>query len=416
MQIRLTVLGPRSGRAARGCDVLITAPEGTALGSVAGALASAAGSAQHGGRSAGSSVVLYAGTQRLAPTAVLGVPPLVDGALVSLHAPAGQHGEAGGHADHGQYGRFGQYGRPPAELARLHVVGGPDAGGVHLLPGGQARIGRSADADVPLDDPDVSRLHCEVTVGADGQVTVADLDSTNGTTLAGHPIGPRPVPFPPGALLGIGESTLRLTAAHTPELPPLPSAPDADGHLRVSLREERGGPERGAYGGAGTSAGAEFEPGVGARAEAGAGAGAEAGATVGADGSGHTYAVPDTDADTRTDTGTGTGTADGAGGAGAFAGDMVEIELMVFDAAQGKGVLVSRHLIEGDVAELDVDDRPRRDHQVLGYRRQEVPVVEVNLSVTVRNIVPGAWAVAKLELQEATAGRGDLVVACVIHQ
>ncbi|MDX6353792.1 MAG: hypothetical protein QOF98_695, partial [Streptomyces sp.] len=270
MQIRLTVLGPRSGRTARGCDVLITAPEGTALSAVAGALASAAGSAQHGGRSAGSSVALYAGTQRLAPTAVLGVPPLVDGALVSLHAPAGQLGEAGGPADHGQYGRFGQYGRPPADLARLHVVGGPDAGGVHLLPGGQARIGRSADADVPLDDPDVSRLHCEVTVGPDGQVTVADLGSSNGTTLAGRALGPRPVPFPPGALLGIGESTLRLTPAHTPELPPLPSAPDADGHLRVSLREEHGGLEQGAY------AGARLEPGAGAGSEFAAGYGSAA--------------------------------------------------------------------------------------------------------------------------------------------
>lgn len=245
MQIRLTVLGPRSGRAARGCDVLITAPAGTALGAVAGALASAAGSGQPGGRSAGSSVVLYAGTQRLAPTAVLGVPPLVDGALVSLHTPPEQYGEGGlvgGPTDQGQYGRFGQYGRPPAELPRLHVVGGPDAGGVHLLPGGQARIGRSADADVPLDDPDVSRLHCEIAVGADGEVTVADLGSTNGTTLSGQMVGARPVPFPPGALLGIGESTLRLAAAHTPEPAPLPSVPDADGHLRVSLRAEHRGP------------------------------------------------------------------------------------------------------------------------------------------------------------------------------
>ncbi|WP_410169470.1 FHA domain-containing protein, partial [Actinacidiphila rubida] len=233
MQIRLTVLGPRGGRTrlspAGRCDVLITAPEGTELGTVAGALASAAGSAQQGGRSASTSVALYAGTQRLSPTAVLGAPPLVDGALLSLHAPAEQQG------DHGRYGRFGQYGAPPAELARLHVVGGPDAGGVHLLQGGQARVGRSADADVPLDDPDVSRLHCEVAVGADGQVTVHDLDSTNGTMLDGEALGPRPQPFPPGALLQIGESTLRLDAAHSAVPPVLASQPDGDGHLRVSL-------------------------------------------------------------------------------------------------------------------------------------------------------------------------------------
>jgi FtsK/SpoIIIE family/Inner membrane component of T3SS, cytoplasmic domain len=233
MQIRLTVLGPRSGRTrlspAGRCDVLITAPEGTTLGTVAGALASAAGSAQQGGRSASTSVALYAGTQRLSPSAVLGAPPLVDGALLSLHAPAEQQG------DHGQYGRFGQYGSPPAELARLHVVGGPDAGGVHLLQGGQARVGRSADADVPLDDPDVSRMHCELAVGADGQVTVADLGSTNGSTLAGRSLGERPESFPPGALLQIGESTLRLDPARSAAPPVLASQPDGEGHLRVSL-------------------------------------------------------------------------------------------------------------------------------------------------------------------------------------
>ncbi|SFF86873.1 FHA domain-containing protein [Actinacidiphila alni] len=233
MQIRLTVLGPRSGRAQRACDVLITAPAGTALSAVAGALASAAGSGQPG-RSAGSSVALFAGPRRLPPTAPLGVPPLVDGALLSLHAPAEPQG---GHAaDHGQYGQFGQYGQPPAEAARLHVVGGPDAGGVHLLQGGQARIGRSADADVPLDDPDVSRLHCEVAFGPDGVITVADLDSTNGTTLAGRPVGPRPQPFPPGALLRIGESTLRLETGAPAGPTALATVADADGHLRISLR------------------------------------------------------------------------------------------------------------------------------------------------------------------------------------
>ncbi|WP_327290914.1 FtsK/SpoIIIE domain-containing protein [Streptomyces sp. NBC_01198] len=233
MQIRLTVLGPRSGRAARGSDVLVTAPAGTVLGSVAGALASAAGSGQPG-RSAGSSVALYVGQDRVPPTAVLGVPPLVDGAVLSLHASTGRPGEP---HDHGQYGSFGEYGRPSAEVARLLVVGGPDAGGVHLLPGGRATIGRSADADVPLDDPDVSRLHCEVAFGPDGGLTVADLGSTNGTTLSGRAVGAQPVPLPPGALLHLGESTLRLDPAGSPAAAPLPTTPDADGHLRVSLRD-----------------------------------------------------------------------------------------------------------------------------------------------------------------------------------
>ncbi|WP_031525181.1 FtsK/SpoIIIE domain-containing protein [Streptomyces sp. NRRL F-5123] len=243
MQIRLTVLGPRSGRAARGSDVLVTAPAGTVLGSVAGALASAAGSGQPG-RSAGASVALYAGQERVPPTAVLGVPPLVDGAVLALHAPAGPH-------DPGPYGSFGEYGSPAAGAARLLVVGGPDAGGVHLLPGGRATIGRSADADVPLDDPDVSRLHCEVTFGPDGTPTVADLGSTNGTTLDGRAVGPQPVPLPPGALLQLGESTLRLDPPGAPAPHHLPAAPDAEGHLRVGLRDS--GPEPEAVSAAGAA-------------------------------------------------------------------------------------------------------------------------------------------------------------------
>uniref|UniRef100_UPI001F0C67E3 FHA domain-containing protein n=1 Tax=Actinacidiphila soli TaxID=2487275 RepID=UPI001F0C67E3 len=225
MQIRLTVLGPRSGRAARSYDVLVTAPEGTRLGAVAGALASGSGSGQPA-RASGSTPALYAGADRLDPaTAVLGVPPLVDGAVLSLHAPADQHSGP-------------RPGEPSA--ARLHVVGGPDAGGVHLLQGGQARIGRSADADVALDDPDVSRLHCAVSVDSEGQVTVTDLGSTNGTKVGDRPVGDRPAPLPPGALLRIGESDLRLEPSPpgSPVPPPpasIPAIPDGEGHLRVSL-------------------------------------------------------------------------------------------------------------------------------------------------------------------------------------
>lgn len=221
MQIRLTVLGPRGGH---GCDVLVTAPAGTPLGAVAGALAASAGSGQPA-RSSGAAVTLYAGTQRLDPqTALLGVAPLVDGAVLSLHAPADP-----GHAE-----------RPAPEVpARLHVVGGPDAGGVHLLHGGLIHVGRSAEADIPLDDPDVSRLHCVLTVDPAGErITVADLGSTNGTSVDGRPVGERPVPLPSGALLRVGESTLCLQASRadgSPALPPGPPVvPDSEGRLHVT--------------------------------------------------------------------------------------------------------------------------------------------------------------------------------------
>ncbi|MCX5037497.1 MULTISPECIES: FHA domain-containing protein [Streptomyces] len=235
MQIRLTVvdpLGPHASaapaaptapaagaasverRPAR-CDVLVTAPAGTALAAVASALA-----ATLPGEGAGSGqVVLYAGAQRLdAQRSTLGEPPLIDGAVLCLGAP----GEPDPHAE-------------PADVpAQLHVVAGPDAGGVHLLHGGQIRLGRSADADVALDDPDVSRMHCAVTVGPDARVSVADLGSTNGTTLDGARVGDRPVRFAPGALLRIGESALRLVPVPPAAQVRVATTPDGEGHVRLS--------------------------------------------------------------------------------------------------------------------------------------------------------------------------------------
>ncbi|MER5934518.1 FHA domain-containing protein [Streptomyces sp. NPDC002054] len=212
MQIRLTVIGPRGGHQTvpATCDVLVTAPVGTPLSAVASGLA-----ATVGGPDTGGTVILYAGAERLdLQRRILGEPPLVDGAVLALHAPVP---EAEGAS-------------LPGSTAQLHVVAGPDAGGVHLLHPGQIRIGRSGEADVPLDDPDVSRLHCAVVVGEDGRVGVADLGSTNGTTVDGSMVGPDPVRLPPGALLRLGESTLLLTP---PPQVPLPLTPDSEGHLSL---------------------------------------------------------------------------------------------------------------------------------------------------------------------------------------
>ncbi|MEU5049812.1 FtsK/SpoIIIE domain-containing protein [Streptomyces sp. NPDC021096] len=219
MQIRLTVLGPLSGHTTCACDVLVTAPSGTALAAVASGLAAAVAAA---GSDLGSgAVVVHAGTERLdAQRCALGEPPLIDGAVLSLGAPADPERHAG----------VLPSGMPDA-VASLHVVSGPDAGGVHLLHGGEVRVGRSSSADVPLDDPDVSRLHCAVTLADDGSVTLHDLGSTNGTTLEGESVDGMPVALPPGALVRVGESTLSLYGTNAPA--PLPAAPDGEGHLRV---------------------------------------------------------------------------------------------------------------------------------------------------------------------------------------
>ncbi|MGA5820592.1 FtsK/SpoIIIE domain-containing protein [Kitasatospora sp. NPDC094028] len=225
MQIRLTVLRPRSGPAAAGSaipyvDVLVTAPVGTALGALAGALAGAVGVR---GPRAATHVHLYAGAHRVDEHTLLGHPPLLDGAVLSLNEPDPTADDPDD---------------TPA-TAELRVVGGPDAGGVHRLHGREIRIGRSGEADVPLDDPDVSRLHLALHLAEDGRITVRDLGSTNGTTLDGRIVPPGPteeaVPLEPGALLRIGESTLQLVVPDPAEPGSARAAlPDGHGHLQLA--------------------------------------------------------------------------------------------------------------------------------------------------------------------------------------
>ncbi|WP_328317762.1 FtsK/SpoIIIE domain-containing protein [Streptomyces sp. NBC_00388] len=255
MQIRLTVLAPRSGRSASGtrsCDVLVTAPAGAALATVASGLATAAAGPDGSGSG---SVVLYAGGHRLdLQRSALGEPPLVDGAVLSLQVPAEEDDRGDG------------------STTQLHVVAGPDAGGVHLLHGGRISVGRSAGADVPLDDPDVSRLHCTVTVEQDGRVTVADLGSTNGTTLDGSGVGDAPVRMTPGSLLRVGESALRITTAGGGTRSDRPVAvPDGEGHLRVV--RDGPGQDTGSGAAAAQEAAAGYGPGAARAQGGGAGAG-----------------------------------------------------------------------------------------------------------------------------------------------
>ncbi|WP_255254261.1 hypothetical protein, partial [Streptomyces albidoflavus] len=88
MQIRLTVLGPPGGPAApEGCDVLVTAPPGTPLAAVSGALAQAAQAGE-------GPVVLYAGGDRLdSQRSLLGDPAAhVDGVDVERGQLGVRHG------------------------------------------------------------------------------------------------------------------------------------------------------------------------------------------------------------------------------------------------------------------------------------------------------------------------------------
>ena len=197
MQIRLSVTTPRPARPGEDsdlpagrpvADLAIDCAAGTAFSAVATALRNLAGLTP--------AEQFFAGPDPVPDTAVLGLAPLLDGTLLS----AGQPGAAG----------------LPAEGLELHVLGGPDAGGVHVLTApwaGRAplvvNIGRGADAKIRIDDPDLSRLHAQLLITADW-VRLRDCDSTNGTTVGGAPVGHEPVLLPPDTLVRMGETSLAL--------------------------------------------------------------------------------------------------------------------------------------------------------------------------------------------------------------
>ncbi|WP_346089429.1 FHA domain-containing protein, partial [Streptomyces erythrogriseus] len=86
-------------------------------------------------------------------------------------------------------GRPGGYGYPPA-AAPGPVPGGRTRywieinGTRHQISRATLVMGRSTEADVRIDDPGVSRRHCEIRTGTPS--TIQDLGSTNGIVVDGQ--------------------------------------------------------------------------------------------------------------------------------------------------------------------------------------------------------------------------------------
>jgi predicted component of type VI protein secretion system len=91
------------------------------------------------------------------------------------------------------------------EAKLLVVAGDADRTDVDLkLP---TVIGRSREADITIAHPLVSRRHCEITEGDEGQLEVRDLGSLNGTFVGQNRV--EKSALPPGALLTVGAITFR---------------------------------------------------------------------------------------------------------------------------------------------------------------------------------------------------------------
>src|SRR3954447_8459664 len=99
----------------------------------------------------------------------------------------------------------------------LFVLEGPDTGRSFSLTA-QSVIGRDPTATVHLTDEEVSRRHAIISVG-EGQATIEDLGSINGTHLDSGPVEGE-APVGPGDRIRVGKSLLELrtpAAAEDPE-------------------------------------------------------------------------------------------------------------------------------------------------------------------------------------------------------
>ncbi len=111
-------------------------------------------------------------------------------------------------------------GRQPS-VHRFEVTGvdGPALGMTWRSAGTSCAVGSHGSNDVVIQDPAVSRFHCELRL-EQNRIRLHDLDSTNGTLLDGVPIAIGIVRD--GSLLQVGRSTLRVQigdAMHVPVSP-----------------------------------------------------------------------------------------------------------------------------------------------------------------------------------------------------
>jgi two-component system response regulator GlrR len=90
---------------------------------------------------------------------------------------------------------------------RLIVTAGRDGGAIYVSRGARTVVGTHPSADLVLEDPTVSRFHCEI-VCADGKATLRDLGSRNGTLVGGLSVVAAHLPST--ALIRLGETQLRF--------------------------------------------------------------------------------------------------------------------------------------------------------------------------------------------------------------
>jgi len=96
-------------------------------------------------------------------------------------SPLPSFARSGGAVPAADFGQYEGLALPAGRTITLSVIGGPAKGQVFPLDKPRVVLGRS-EADVLIDDPEVSRWHCAIEVKND-VIRLRDLDSTNGTFI-----------------------------------------------------------------------------------------------------------------------------------------------------------------------------------------------------------------------------------------
>jgi len=198
VRLTLTVVDPLGGATA---DVVLDADPESSVGDIAKELAGHVGYSggaqiipigQHQA-AAGGAPVAYVDGYPVDPTATIGTSPLREGAVVSLHDPAGcLPGE-------------------PTGLVELRIAGGPAAGAVHRLGIGRYDIGGGASSYIRVDDPELPQRALTLSVATDGTCRVAVHGDKEGVTLDGEAIDSRDGDeWPLGSQVAVGNTLLEL--------------------------------------------------------------------------------------------------------------------------------------------------------------------------------------------------------------
>ena len=197
MDLRLTIT--RAG-GDRSDDVTVTATSAHTATDLLQALVDCPGATGSG---------LTSGGRPIPPDQPIGIPPLLDGASLTIHGS-------------------GPLPTPPvaprAALV-LDVVSGPDCGHTLSLTPGRHLVGRDAGCSLEIADPSISRRHAVIDVSPDG-IRVSDLGATNPVRLLGA--GPPDRPLAPHDELQLGDTRLR---ARTSATRPLATTAPGDGTL-----------------------------------------------------------------------------------------------------------------------------------------------------------------------------------------